>query len=175
MHSHTKGFLTPYQHRHRFFEAVECNCHNVISIPCGSSIGNMPRLTQTIVELHEIWDLDKSANEVGFLTGAINQTTVVAVTSSVGQNLMDELELEPSARIWTPTARYYLFDYIEPTASCLSKCKVPGLRIVNDGEWIPYPGNLMDGYLVHWEHDPWTVGTHPLPDEFWDRCLQNSA
>lgn len=119
--------------------------------------------------------LDDSEAEVGFPTGAMNKITVVEVSSEEAQHWMEELELEPGARIWTPESRFYLFDYVEPSVLRSVKSPVPGLRFLNDGDWIPYPGNLMDGHLVHWEHDPWAVGTYPLPKEFWDQRCNNPA
>lgn len=131
---------------------------------------NFVQLLDAIVDEADeqaIFDLDGSDVEIGFLTGLINNCTVVEVRDAIGQDWMDELGLQPGARIWTPTARYYLFNYIEARVKDLPKCAAPGLRVLNDGDWTPYPGNLMEGHLVHWEHDPWEFGTHPLPDEFW--------
>ena len=174
MHSHTKRFLTPYQHRHRFWEAIWNSHHKVFPLWPGGN-HEIPELHRGIfdqsVDDESILYLDESDADVAFPIGAINQTTVVEVSSALGQDLIDEFDLELGARIWTPTARYYLFNYIEPSALGSAKHAVAGLRIVSDGEWIPYPGNIMDGHLVHWEHDPWAVGTHPMPEDLLDFCV----
>lgn len=113
-------------------------------------MGFDPSATLDDSDEQAILDMDESNAEVGFLTGMVNHVTVVGVHNAVGQGWMDSLKLQPGARMWTPAARYYLFDYIEATESDLAaKCAVPGLRIQNDGDWIPYSGNIMDGHLVH--------------------------
>jgi hypothetical protein len=35
------------------------------------------------------------------------------------------------------------------------------------GAWITFPGNLMDGQLVHWKVEPYWSSPIPLPREFW--------
>jgi hypothetical protein len=164
-------FLVPYLRRRRFWEAIRVNNHKVFPLWPGSC-HELPALNRGIfdqdVDDESISYLEEREAEIAFPTGAINQTTVVEVTSALSQELMDEVVQEQGAQIWTPQARYYLFDYVEPSALPASARISRGLRILNDGEWIPYPGNLMDGHLVHWEHDPWAVGTHPLPGELRD-------
>lgn len=167
-------FMIPYLRRHRFWEAAFNTRYKVFPLWPGHDRG-IPDRPALFVDYQtkddEVSYLDESDADIGFPTGAINQVTGVEVTSPGGQEWMDYLELEPGAQIWTPQARFYLFDYIEPSALPAANRPFPGLRIVNDGEWIPHPGSLMDGHLVHWEHDPWAVGTHPLPAKYWDAFL----
>lgn len=177
MNPHIQSFLTPHLRRHRFSKAIG-NIHKVFPLWPGGS-RDYARL------LLDIWDydtdaelisyMDESVADVGFPTGAINKTTVVEVSSETGQDLIDELELEPGATTWTPKARYYFFNYIEPSVLGSANRPIKGLRISNDGEWIPYPGSHMDGHLVHWEHEPWFVGTHPMPQELLDCCVRISV
>lgn len=178
MQTQVDEFLVPHLRRHRFWEAVGNSNHKVFPLWPGGC-HHIPPLHQGIfdrdVDDESIQYLDDSDAEVAFPTGAINQTTVIEVSSGIGQDLMDGLELEQGARIWTPKARYYLFGYIETSALPETECMIRGLRVLNDGDWIPYPGNLMDGHLVPWEHDPWAVGTHPFPREFWEEWSPKPA
>ncbi len=165
-------YLISHLRRNRFFEAVfNSGGDKVFPVPPGDQPSDLASLLETIVD-HKIpeeviWDLDDSLADVGFPTGAINEITVIEVSRPTGQEFMDELELQ-TAQIWTPRARYYLFDHIEPSKLHMARCVSAELRVVNDGEWIPYPGSDMNGHLVHWEQDRWAVGTCPLPSEFWD-------
>lgn len=164
------GFLTPYLRSFRFFEAVGNSGHKVFAIWPGTELAKIPASLDRVDQatpMEQIFDLDDSPADVGFPTGAINSATVVEVSSAAGQAWMDALQIAGGARIWTPNARYYLFDYIEQFAVPWKNCAIPGLRVLNDGEWIPYPGSFIDGLLVHWEYDPWAVGTYPLPNQFW--------
>lgn len=166
--------LIPYLRRNRFWEATRINTHVVFPLSPGDDLGIPSQPDQFVDQQTQdanIAFLDESDADVGFLTGAINEVTVVEVANPDGQEWMDYLELEPGAQIWTPTARFYLFDYLEPTALPETRRPFTGLRIVNDGEWIPYPGSLIDGDLVHWENDPWAFGTHPLPADYWNAFL----
>lgn len=142
-------FLTPYLRRNRFFEAVRNSRHKVFPLWPGGSRDFAELIRDVFDDSDEeaIAVLDDSDAYVGFPVGAINYVTVVEVRSAIAQAWMDTLKLNPGARIWTPTARYYLFDHIGQTSRSVIECSVPGIRILNDGEWIPYPGNLADGDL----------------------------
>ena len=164
-------FMPPHLRRNRFWEAIRTNNHKVFPLRPGRCYDTTPNhryIFDQNVDDESIFYLEEREADVAFPTGAINGTTVIEVTSALAQDSMDELDLEQGAQIWTPRARYFLFDYIKPSDLQSSECVARGLRLVNDGEWIHYPGNWMDGFLVHWEHDPWAVGTHPFPREFWD-------
>lgn len=165
-------FMTPNVRRNRFWEAIRINKHKVFPLWPGGCYNTTPNYRDIFdqnVDDDSILYLDEREADVAFPTGMINGTTVIEVTSAAAQDVMDELDVEQGAQIWTPRARYYLFDYIKPTDLQSSECVVQGLRLMNDGDWIHYPGNWMDGFLVHWEHDPWAVGTYPLPRAFWDQ------
>lgn len=86
---------------------------------------------------------------------------------------MDELELETMPTIWTPDARYYLFNYVPPDRLASAKCPVPGARLLSDGDWIPYPGSWVKGQLAHWEFEPSWFEKIDLPDELWERAWRD--
>lgn len=161
-------FLLPHERRYRFWEAIRNNNHKVFPLWPGRrediSSANWGMFDQDSDE-ESIDYLDESDAEVAFPLGAINQTTAVAVTSSFGQDRMDELLPTSGARIWTPVARYYLFDQLDPKSPPTARRPINGLRLLGDGEWIHYPGSLLNGHLVHWEFHPWEVGTRPMPTE----------
>lgn len=164
-------FLVPHQRRNRVWNAIRNNGHKVVPIWPGASDESLP-LKRVIfdqnVDDESIEYLQEREAELAFPTGAINQTTAVEVTTALAQDLMDELASDQGAQIWTPHARYYLFDYIDPSVMQAGERISTGLRILNDGQWLPYPGNLIDGHLVHWEHEPFEVGSHPFPRELLD-------
>lgn len=169
-HRDPNHFLAPYLHRNRFFEAVRHSRHRVAPIWPLEPEENSELLKRSFdrdVEAEELALLDDSDAEVAFPAGAINSTTVVEVASPPAQAWLDQLSVSDTPRFWTPEARYYLFTYVETSALPAQGCQPPGLRFLNDGDWITYPGNLMDGYLIHWEVDPWYEDPKPLPQELW--------
>ncbi|TCJ39583.1 hypothetical protein [Parafrankia sp. BMG5.11] len=134
----------------------------------GGCIGHNPNLEDICDGLSDnetIADLDESDALVGFPVGLINRVTVLEVSSAPGQELVENLDLHDTPRFWTPAARFYLFEYVVPSAVLPGNRLVPGLRLLTDGDCTTYPGNLVDGQLVHWEMDPWAVGLQPLPQE----------
>lgn len=166
-------FLIPYVRRRRFWEAIRVNNHKVFPLWAGGC-HKVPLPHQGIfdqsVDDKSISYLEEREAEVAFPTGAINHATAIEVTSAIGQELMDVYVQEQAAQIWTPNARYYVFDYIQPSDLPLQEHLFSGLRIFNDGDWMPYPGNLIDGHIVHWEHDPFEADGHPLPRDLLDFC-----
>lgn len=167
-----RPFPTPYLRRHRFHEAVANSGHKVFAIPPGTSTEKIPALARMLIEegtryQDYIWDSDEGAFEIGLPTGAVNATTVLGVFDEATQEWIDDLELETTPTIWAPDARYYLFDHVKPDLLALAKCPVPGARLYNDGDWIPYPGSWVKGQLVHWEFEPSWLETIKLPAEFW--------
>lgn len=167
--------MTSRLRRHRFWDAIRTNYHKVFPLWPGvpDDIPNLGIFDESVDD-ELIFYLEERKADVAFPTGAINQTTIIEVTSALAQDMMDELDLELGPQIWTPRARYFLFDYIEPSELKPGECVFDGLRIVSDGEWIHYPGNWMDGYLVHWEYDPCAVRTHPFPRELCDRISRSA-
>lgn len=174
MHLDPRPFPTPYLRRHRFHEAVANSHHKVFAIPPGTPSEEIPDLAKMLLDeqIHDqecISQFDKSAFEIGFPTGAVNGTTVLGIFDQAAQDWLDELELEEMPTIWAPDGRYYLFEYVKPDRFALANCPVPGARLFNDSDWIPYPGSSVNGRLVHWEFDPWAFDTIELPDQFWAR------
>ena len=166
--------MTPHLRKRRFWEAIRVHNHKVFPLwPGGSDHIPEGGIFDERVDDESIFYLEEREADVAFPTGVINETTVIEVTSALAQEMMDELDVEQGAQIWTPRARYFLFDYIE-RSELKGECMFHGLRIVGDGEWIHYPGNWMDGYLVHWEHNPRAVGTQPFPREFWDEISRSA-
>lgn len=164
-------FLVPHQRRNRVWNAIRNNGHKVVPIWPGPAHESLPLqrdIFDQSVDDESIEYLEEREAELAFPTGEINQATAVEVTTALAQDLMDELASNQGAPIWTPHARYYLFDYVEPSKFQTGERMFRGLSILNDGQWLPYPGNLIDGHLVHWEHEPFEAGAHPLPREFLD-------
>lgn len=178
-HSPCNDFLAPYLRRHRFSEAVYTSRHSVFPVHPGAKRGVTGHHINSLVDLkvprEQIAGLDAGQAEVGFPVGVINDTTVIEVRSAAAQAWMDELENMETPQIWTPEARYFLYrrvaDYNLPPADDLME----GLRLVNDGEWIPYPGNIMAGQLVHWEFEPSAVAYSQLPYLLWDESAKSAA
>ena len=144
-----RPFPTPYLRRHRFHEAVANSGHKVFAIPPGTSTKEIPALGRMLIDKQSydegrIWQFDEAA-----------------------QDWLDDLELETTPTIWTPDARYYLFDYVKPDRLAAAKCPVPGARLFNDCDWIPYPGSWLNGQLVHWEFEPCWFEKLDLPVQFW--------
>lgn len=89
------------------------------------------------------------------------------MSGPTGQEFMDELELH-TAKIWTPRARYYLFDHIEPSSPHMARCVSSELRVVNDGEWIPYRSRLRAlPALIHLLQDTYGVTPESLGKAVW--------
>lgn len=163
-------FLIPYSHRHRFFVAVQHNGHKVASIwPWGPRDPDqwLREMYDQDCDADSLSDVDNSDAEVGFPVGSINGVTVLEVWNAAGQDWVDKLDpyVQDTPRIWSPNARHYLFKYVEPSALALADQLPSGLRLLNDGDWISYPGNLIDGQLVHWEIDMCFDNPLPLPPE----------
>lgn len=166
-----RPFPTPYLRRHRFHEAIANSHHKVFAIPPGTAPEDIPALARMLIEKgtaskDHLWDFDEGQFEIGFPIGSVNDTTVLSVFDARAQDWVDELELEQMPTIWSPDARYYLFNYVKPDWLALASCPVSGLRLLNDGQWIPYPGSWQDGQLVHWEFEPAWFEKLDLPQEF---------
>ncbi len=120
---------------------------------------------------HEwVAELDSGNKEVGFIP-ALNSVTALEISSEVGQNFIEDLEVYDTPCVWTPTARYYLFDLVDPSALAPAVSMVPGLRFLGEREFMPYPGTIIDGQLVHWEISPDFYEPMDLPE----KLLSSSA
>lgn len=117
--------------------------------------------------------LDFREPEIGFLA-ALNDVTVLEVYSATGLEMINGLEANDTPRVWTPQARYYLFKFVEPSDRLPSKYLGPGLRWLCEDEWMPFPGTMIGGQLVHWEVDCVFDHPMPLPDELRNNELVKS-
>ena len=167
-----RPFPTPYLRRHRFHEAVANSGHKVFAIPLGIAAEEIPALARMLIEKgttseDHLWDFDEGQFEIGLPVGSVNDTTVLGVFDEPAQDWVDELELETMPTIWTPDARYYLFNYVKPDRLAAANCPVPGARLLGDGDWVPYPGSWVNGQLVHWEFEPCWFEKLDLPVQFW--------
>lgn len=159
------NFLTPFLRRHRFAEAVWYRYKIWPMWPGSEPL--LPRVEQDILSMsacaESIAYLDEHDADVGFPAGAINGVTVLEVRTEEAQDWLDALNVFETPRIWSPRARYYLFQYMASSELVPSERLVSGLSFLNDGDWIRFPGSMMDGQLVHWEVDPHYASPMPLP------------
>lgn len=182
MSIHPLGPPAPRQPTNRFWLPLQVFGHRVFPLkllsedpeghPERTSLGledNLP--------IEAIVDLDHSYHNIGMLCGTVSNTTVLAVTTERAQEWLDEQDIfTPS--VWTRRARYYFFNYVpgemiqiplhEPCG-----CSIPRdeLAILNDGEWIVYPGSMYeDGRLTYWETSPDEIEVADLPNQFLRAC-----
>ena len=163
------SFLTPRRRRHRFSEAVRDGYKVLPFWP-----GDAPSLPQYITDIispsaceESLWYLDEGDAEVSFPVGEINSATVLEVSSEAGQEWLDTLDVWDTPQFWTPEARYYLFRHVQTAELPPPNKLLPGLRLLNDGDMIIYPGSMAHGQLVHWEIEPYYAAPMPLPCEIW--------
>lgn len=111
----------------------------------------------------EIEQLDFSPFNVGLHCGRPSDITVLEVTTQAAQLWLDEQDLPRTPHWLSRRARYYLFNYT-PLADFLTEIQ-PGLRLLNDGTFVIYPGSIdEDGRLVYWEDCPDCAEVADLPD-----------
>lgn len=165
MSEHTHNYKTPYLRRHRFFEAIAY--HKVVPLwpgGCDDHATLVRDLFDRSTDDEAIAYFDFREPEVGF-PAALNDVTVLEVYSATGLETISELEVDDTPRVWTPHARYYLFKFVDPSMRVPSDYMCPGLRWLPDDEWMPYPGTMIEGRLVHWEISPNDFDPMPLPEE----------
>lgn len=160
-------FMTPYLRQARFQEAAFF--HKVAP--------RWPNDGQFADNLHllDLWDrttphedvadLDCGIAEVGFIP-EVNNVAVLEVCSETGQERIVGLGIFDTPRVWTPKARYYLFKHVDPSTLAPAESLTPGLRFLGEREFMPYPGTMIDGQMVHWEVSPYDFRPMPLPEEF---------
>jgi hypothetical protein len=159
-------FMTPYLRQARFREAAFI--HKVTPLwPDDSQFADdlhLRNIYDRTTPDEWVAELDCGDKEVGFLP-ALNNVTAVEVRSEVGQNFINNLEVYDTPCVWTPTARYYLFALVDPSALAPAVSMVPGLRFLGEREFMPYPGTMIEGKLVHWEISPDFYEPMELPAE----------
>lgn len=162
-------YKTPYLRRHRFHEAVAY--HKVVPLwPRGCHDPDIitRELFDRTTDCDAIAYFDFREPEVGF-PPKLNGVTVIEVYTATGLEQILDLEVDDTPRVWTPQARYYLFKFVEPSERVPPEFLGPGLRWLRDDEWMPYPGTMIDGQLVHWEVSPNDFDPMPLPGELRNR------
>lgn len=166
MTEYSHNYKTPALRRYRFSEAVFF--HKVVPLwprGCNDYDTLVPHLFDRKTDAESIDYLNFRDAEVGF-PAALNDVTVVEVFSATGLERIADLDVDGTPRVWTPHSRYVLFKYVEPHKCLPSDHLAPGLRFLGEHEFMPYPGTMIEGQLVHWEVSPDHFSPMELPAEF---------
>lgn len=159
-------FMTPFLRQARFREAAFI--HKVTPLRPDDGLFADDLHLRNIYDRsspHEwVAELDSENKEVGFIP-ALNSVTALEISSEVGQNFIEALDVYDTPCVWTPTARYYLFNLVDPSTLAPVESMVPGLRFLSQREFMPYPGTMIEGQLVHWDISPDFYEPMELPAE----------
>lgn len=131
--------------------------HDAAALPTD---GNFDAVTD-----EEIDHLRFTHFNVGLVCGKLSGVTVLEVTTHSAQIWMAEQDLPATPQWLGRRSRCYLFDYVADALPDPITEVRPGLRLLNDGAHVVYPGSIYDdGRLVYWEESPDWAEVADLPE-----------
>jgi hypothetical protein len=114
----------------------------------------------------DILDLECTDYNVGLACGAVSGCTLLAAETIEADEWIIQHNLPSTAQSWSRVGRYYHFRYCSPEQLRELRFPVSGVRILNDGDYMTYPGSVYDdGRIANWEIDPAWDETADFPLE----------
>lgn len=103
----------------------------------------------------QIWDLELEEFNVGLACGAVSGCTVLAAETVEADEWVVGKGLPETGQSWSRVGRYYHFNYCPPEQLQGINLPVAGLRVLNDSDYLTYPGSVYEGgRIANWEIDP---------------------